>query len=213
MLLELKMPPEPNRKIDGYSVYKLYLMVKGHFNNQYDCIKYNWVMRVSTKAYEKRRDKYFFERLSKKYTLGELYKIFLCNVLSNPDAWVGDISGADALQFYRQQMGKLERASYIFKEDIENLSGFCETKGIRFQDLFSTASGQPLIFKMLQQEIISYETFILMHSVFGFISKLDSDLKDDIIWIGYKKRLMGYIKLLDINKVEAKEIFISAMKK
>lgn len=111
MLVELVMPPQPERKIDGLSVYRLYLMVKGHFNGRYDIIKYKWVMRIPTKTYEKRRDKYFFERLSDKYTLGELYRIFVANMIANPDAWVGEISGADALQFYRQHQGKLDRAS------------------------------------------------------------------------------------------------------
>lgn len=212
MLMELKLPPAPSRKVDGMSVYKLYLMVKGHFNGRYDCIKYNWAMRISPKAYEKRRDKYFFERLSTKYNLGELYRIFVSNMLANSDAWVGEISGADALQFYRQHTGKLERASYIFKEDIENLVYFCRKKDIMFKDLFDCSKGQPLIFKMLQQEIISYETFILIDAAGKFIHKFNDSMSDDIVWIEYRKRIEGYQKILNINTTAAKELLISTLK-
>lgn len=212
MLVELVMPPQPERKIDGLSVYRLYLMVKGHFNGRYDIIKYKWVMRIPTKTYEKRRDKYFFERLSDKYTLGELYRIFVANMIANPDAWVGEISGADALQFYRQHQGKLDRASYIFKEDIENLKYFCQKKEIQFKDLFNDSKGQPLIFKMLQQEIISYETFLLIESAGRFIGRMNTSLADDIVWIEYRKRIEGYQKLLNIDSAEARNILISTLK-
>ena len=199
-------------KVDGYSVYKLYLMVKGHFGGRYDCIKYNWSMRISPKTYEKRRDKYFFERMSTKYNLGELYRIFVANMLANSDAWVGEISGADALQFYRSHMGKLERASYIFKEDIENLVDFCNKKSIVFKTLFDCSKGQPLVFKMLQQEIISYETFLCINSASNFINKFNASMVDDIVWIEYRKRIEGYQKLLDINNVEAKTLLVSILK-
>ncbi|MGL5581642.1 MAG: hypothetical protein ACRDCE_11855 [Cetobacterium sp.] len=207
MLIELVMPPSPSMKVDGMSVYKLYLMVKGHFGGRYDCVKYNWTMRISPKAYEKRRDKYFFERLSNKYNLGELYRIFVANMLANSDAWVGEISGADALQFYRQHMGKLDRASYTFKEDIENLVYFCKNKSIMFTELFDSSKGQPIIFKMLQQEIISYETFLLIDAAGKFIDKMNVALRDDIVWCEYYKRIDGYRKLLKIDSNLAKELF------
>ncbi|MGL4523797.1 MAG: helicase loading protein [Bacilli bacterium] len=207
MLIELILPPTPTMKVDGMSVYKLYLMCKGHFAGRYDCIKYNWTMRISPKAFEKRRDKYFFVRMSNKYTLGELYKIFVSNLLANADAWVGDISGADALQFYRQHMGKLDRASYIFKEDIENLVYFCKNKSIMFKDLFDCSKGQPIIFKMLQQEIISYETFLIIDAAGKFIDKMNESLRDDIVWCEYYKRIDGYRKILKINSGEAKSLF------
>lgn len=212
MLIDLILPPEPTRKISGMSVYKLYLMVKGHFNGKYDVIKYNWTMRVSNKAYESRRDKYFFERLSNKHNLGELYRIFVANMLANSNAWVGDISGADALQFYREHMGKLDRASYLYKEDLENLVYFCKKKDLQFKDLFDCSRGHPIIFKMLQQELLGYETFLAINSAGNFLNKFDTAMSDDIVWHEYKKRIYGYQKILTVNSVEAKEILISILK-
>lgn len=213
MLIELVLPPEPSSKITGFSVYRLYLMVKGHFNGKYDIPKYSWKMNVSPKTYEKRRDKYFFERLSAKYNLGELYRILVSNMLANSNAWVGDISGADALQFYREYCGKLERASYLYKEDLENLLYFCQKKSIMFKDLFDCSKGQPLIFKMLQQELVSYETFLLINASGNFVDKFDVAMKDDIVWMEYRKRIHGYNKIVRINSVEAKEILISVLRK
>lgn len=212
--MSLKLPPNPSMKVDGFSVYKLYLMMKGHFSGRYDCIKFNWKMNVSPKTYEKRRDKYFFERMATKHNLGELYRIFVANMLSNADAWVGEISTVDALQFYRQHMGKIERASYIFKEDVDNLHFFCENKGIQFVSLFDCSKGQPLIFKMVQQEVISYESFILIDAALSnkVIGRMNAQLNDDIVWHDYRSRIEGYKKLLDINNGDAKEILFSNKK-
>lgn len=213
MLLELKNPPNDGIKINPKSVYMLYIMLKRHFSGTYDCIKYNWKIRVSDSAFSKRRDRYFFERLSSKYTLGELYKMFISNLISNPDAWVGEISGADALQFYRERMGKIDRASYQYKEDIENLVYFCKSKNITFSQLFDCSKGQPIVFKLLQQESIETETFILLDSVLKFMHNMNQSLSDDIVWIEYRKRIEGYQKLLEIDSEKAKSILMEVFKK
>lgn len=212
MLVDLILPPNPTMKIDGMSVYKLYLMVKGHFNGKYDLIKYQWKMKVSPKTYERRRDKYFFERLGGKYNLGELYRIMVSNMLANSNAWVGDISGADALQFYREHSGKLEAASYKFKEELENLLYFCRKKELNFKDLFDCSKGHPLIFKMLQQELISYETFLLIDAAGKFTHKLDESMKDDIVWCEYRKRIYGYRTILKIDSASARKILVEVLK-
>lgn len=213
MLIELLTPPNQSMQISPKSVYQLYIMTKRHFSGTYDCIKYNWKIRVSDSAFANRRDKYFFDRLSKKYNLGELYRIFICNLIANPDAWVGEISGADALQFYRDQMGKIDRASYLYKEDLENLIYFCKNKDIKFSQLFECSKGQPIIFKLLQQEAINTETFILLDTVLKFTNTMDSSLADDIVWIEYRKRVNGYKNLLNINAEKAKSIMIETFKK
>ena len=113
-MIRLRMPGNNNRYVNGKSVYLLYLMLKQHFAGRYDVVKYNWVMRVSDKAYQKRRDKYFFEKLAEKYTLKELTLIFMSNLVANQDAWIGDISDADALVFYREYIGKLKQIKTTF---------------------------------------------------------------------------------------------------
>jgi len=205
------MPPQPDRSINGYSVYKLYLMLKNHFGGRYDVIKYHWAMKVSTRSYQKRRDKYFYERLSKQYTLRELVGIFVCNLVANPDAWVGEMSDSDAILFYRRYIGRLKKARHFFKEELESLVYYCKKQDIMFSELFSCENGHPLIFKMLQQDVISYETFILIDSAGRFIYKLDKSLKD-VVWDEYSKRISSYQKLLDINNSDAKAILVDVLR-
>lgn len=213
-MIKIRMPGDNNRYINGKSVYMLYLMIKQHMNGKYDVIKYNWRMRVSDKAYQKRRDKYFFEKLAEKYTLKELTLIFMSNLVANQDAWIGDISDSDALVFYREYIGKLKQIKHTFAEDLRNMYYFSRKVEVnKLQDLFdyNEKVQSSYIFKLLQSSIISFETFIILDSFLDIIDKHDK-LTDNIIWYNYSVKLKAYRKILDVDKDEAKKLFIETIK-
>lgn len=213
-MIKLRMPPGGERRIDGKSVYKLYLMLKNHFNGRYDVVKYNWCMRVSDKAYDKRRDKYFFQKLSEKYTLKELSLIFMSNLVANQDAWIGEISDADALVFYREYLGKLKMIKETFEEDVRNIYYFSKKVEINtLNDLFvyNDKVNSSYIFKLLQSNIISFETFIILDSFLDIINKHDS-ATNNLVWTNYSTKLQAYRKILNVDRDAAKQLFISTIK-
>lgn len=208
------MPAGGERYIDGKSVYKLYLMIKQHMNGKYDVIKYNWCMRVSDAAYQKRRDKYFFQKLSEKYKLKELALIFISNLVANQDAWIGDISDADALVFYREYIGRLKQIKFKFEEDIRNIYYFSKKVEVSaFKEIFeyNPKVQSSYIFKLLQSNIISFETFILLDSFLNIIDKHDEQT-DNLVWNNYSIKLKAYRKILNIDSQKAKSVFIETMK-
>lgn len=207
-MIKVRIPKNSDIYITGKNVYQLYLMLKNHMNGKYDVIKYNWVMRVSDVAYNKRRDKYFFEKLAEKYKLKELVFIFVSNLVANQNAWIGDISDVDALIFYREYIGKLNRLSDTYKEDIQNIYYFSKKVDKSLTEIFeyNNKINSSYIFKLLQSNIISYETFILIDSFLGIIDRHDN-VSTDLVWSTYSTKLNAYKKLLDINSNEAKERF------
>jgi len=55
-------------KVTPYQVYCEYLALKSHFSNRkYDYFKYNKKVRASLQSFYKRKDRYFFEKTSRKY--------------------------------------------------------------------------------------------------------------------------------------------------
>lgn len=213
-MINIRMPPNNDRYINGLSVYKLYLAIKNHFNGRYDVIKYNWVMRVTEQAYQKRRDKYFFEKLSDKYTLKELTLIFMSNLVANQDAWIGDISDADALVFYREYIGKLKRIKTIYEDDIKNIYYFSKKVEVNsLQEIFeyNNKVNTSYIFKLLQSNIISFETFILLDSFLGIIDT-HNEKTNDLVWSKYATKLEAYRKILKIDSSEARKVFIETIK-
>lgn len=213
-MITIRMPKNNNRLINGKSVYCLYLAIKQHFNGRYDVVKYNWVMRVSDSAYQKRRDKYFFEKLSDKYTLKELVLIFMSNLVANQDAWIGDISDADALVFYREYIGRLKRIKQVFEDDIKNIYYFSKKVEVNsLQEIFdyNNKANTSYIFKLLQSNVISFETFILLDSFLDIINKHDKQT-NDLVWSKYSTKLNAYKKILNIDAQEARQMFIEVIK-
>ncbi|WNL62944.1 loader of DNA helicase [Citrobacter phage Ci1] len=211
MLLNLKKPPQPARSINGYSVFCLYLMLSRHFRGNYDVIKYNWKINATEKSYLRRKDRNFFERLSKKYNLGDLSELMISNMVANPNAWIGELSDSDAQSFYRKFEGKLLKSEQIFKEDVDNLLLFCDNKSLKFQDvIMDTSKNNPWLFKMIQQNVITYETFVMLDSLFKFISKYDT--MNNIVWTNdYAFKIKGYRSLLNFDVPRIKECFIKVV--
>ena len=54
--------------MNSFEVYSTYVALKTHFSRKtYDYFKYNGTVKVSIEKYNKRPDKYFFEKIAKKY--------------------------------------------------------------------------------------------------------------------------------------------------
>lgn len=212
-MLRLRMPPRPERYIDPKGVFMLYTMLKNHMNGKYDVIKYNWRIKVSDAAFNKRRDKYFFTNLSQKYTLGELVHLFVSNLLMNQNTWIGEISDSDALVFYREHKGRLLRMREIFADDVKSIYYFSKKMNCTLNEIFeyNPSTSTSYIFKLLQSQLISTETFILLDSFLGIINKHDQ-VNNDLIWSTYSTKLNAFKKIVYTDSVEARQLFIKTVK-
>jgi len=180
---------------------------------KYDVIKYNWGIKVSDAAFNKRRDKHFFRRLSEKYTLGELVHLFISNLVMNQNTWIGEIADSDAMTFYLEHKGRLLRMKDIYTEDVKSIVYFSEKVGCQLKDIFeyNESTSTSYVFKLLQSQLISFETFILLDSFLDIINKHDSK-SNDLVWSNYSIKLNGLKKLLYIDKEKSRSIFIETVK-
>lgn len=211
-MIKLILPPKHKMMINGISTYRLYLTLKNHFAGRYDILKYQWnPINVSEKSFVKLNSRSIYERMAKKFNLGELTAIMAFNLVANPDTWGGDITNSDAISFYRTTLGRYERMSIVFKEEVEQMFYFARLKNIKFRDLIYSNNNQPWVFKFVQTSTISYETMIILDCLFNFVDKFSMD---DHVWAnGYANRIKAYRSLCDINKEQAKACFIEIANK
>ncbi len=82
----------------GYETFALFNSLKLHFNREsYDYFKYNGKSNISVDAFENRRDKYHFHKLSRKYTNKEDMELFfVSNLVEKPNTWAGDLLTEEA---------------------------------------------------------------------------------------------------------------------
>jgi len=189
--------------MNGFEVYKIYLAIKLHFtskNQSYDFHKHNGRTTARLETFTKRRDRYFFHKLSKSYSDKSIVDYFLSNFVSNTNIWVGDIIGQTGDETYKQWSKKLEALHYYYEQDIDYIIERMETKDIKFNDLFLSVNGQhPTIVKMFLSKKINFETLIILDDILKFTKKLNKDITEKVLWPKLFDRMKRYKPFLSYN--------------
>ena len=189
--------------MNGFEVYKIYLAIKLHFtskNQSYDFHKHNGRTTARLETFTKRRDRYYFHRLSKSYDSKSIVNYFLSNFVSNTNLWVGDIIGKAGDEHYKQWSKKIESLHYYYEQDIDYIIERMTTKDIKFNDLFLSVDGQhPHIVKMFLAKKINFETLIILDDILKFTKKLNKDITEKVLWPKLFDRMKRYKPFLSYN--------------
>ncbi len=168
--------------MNGFEVYKIYLAIKLHFtskNQSYDFHKHNGRTTARLETFTKRRDRYFFHKLSKSYNDNSIVDYFLSNFVSNTNLWVGDIIGKSGDDHYKEWSKKLEALFYYYEQDLE----YMLEQNIEFDDIFTSKNGQhPPILKMFLSKRINFETFIILDDILSFSKQLNKNISEKVLW-------------------------------
>lgn len=185
----------------GYSAYVLYMAMKLHFTSpSYDYFKYHGKTNVSESTFIKRKDKYSFYKLSRKYNLEQLREYYVANFLEGDIRWVGAISGADGEASYLKWQTRIQRLTYQFEQDIIYLFDKYEPK-----DLIGVVDDHyPRLLEEMMHGNIMLETLVILNDLMGFFPMWEKKIKDDIIWPNWKLRLEKYTPFLNYDKAKFK---------
>lgn len=186
-----------------YEVYTTYLALKKHFSDKkYDYHKYRGKTRTSKNAFNARRDRYFFEKMSRKLSEEEVKLFFLASFIStdNPSSvWVGEIIRSGEKNF--QRLIKTHQSlSYIFSNEINDLFGTH-----KLSEIFNCSQGHPPILKGYLRGDVSIETMVILDQVFGYSKDLDRKLGDPV-WEVVSMKIRKYKPFLNIEIDKYKKI-------
>ena len=191
--------------MNGFEVYKIYLAIKLHFtskNQSYDFHKHNGRTTARLETFTKRRDRYFFHKLSKSYNDSSVVNYFLSNFVSNTNLWVGDIIGKTGDDHYKQWSKKIEALHYYYEQDID----YILEKKISFDDIFTSKDGQhPPILKMFLSKRINFETVIILDDILSFSKRLNKNIKETVLWPKLYDRMIRYKPFLIYNVTKYKK--------
>jgi len=196
----------------GFNAYKIYLALKSHFTSDYDYFKYHGKMRVKEESFLKRRDKFFFEKIERRYKK-ELVPFFVSNLIKEDNAWSGSLATDQAEQTFNEWKKKTQSLRYVFKEDMGKIRALMDHNDLQFDELFDCGDGQhPAILKLLISEDISIESFVILDQVLSFAKRINKILLDDFTWIVYYKKVIKYSRFIEVDKKEyrmiLKDIFV-----
>jgi hypothetical protein len=186
-----------------FECYKTYLALKNHFTkDSYDYHKYCKKTRASLQSFYKRKDRFWFEKMSRQRDEKEVENFFVANFVSCNDPetlWIGEIM-REGEGRYQNWQKKVQSLSYIFKEESQSL--FDENK---FDDVFNCSKGHPPLLKKFLSGNISLETLVIYDRIFLFGNKFDKKLQDPV-WETVSRRIKKYSPFLHIDVLRYRKI-------
>lgn len=179
-----------------FEVYQNYLSLKSHFTNpKYDYFKYNKKVRATLTSFNKRKDKYFFEKTSRKYSDKEVVDFLVSNFAAsdNPqNLWIGSLIN-EGERIYTEWMRRQQSLTYLFKEQSNEL--FSETK---LEDALNCSKGHPPILKSFLSGKICLETLVIYDRIFQFSKRFDNKLLDPV-WETVSLKISKYSPFLNTD--------------
>lgn len=189
--------------MNSYEAYQLFLAIKMHFTtNSYDFSKYGGKVRTNVQAFEKRRDKFFFQKLAKKKNLQDF---LVANYVKGNVEWIGDLASDEAEAIYTEWLKRTESLSYNLKNELSQLED-------DFISFFRVKGGQhPPLLTLYQRGKISLETLTILNDILDFFSIWDKKIVDPVIWPSIRDRSLKYRQFIQYDHAKTKKLVKSLM--
>ena len=190
---------------EGFNAYKLYLAVKNHFTTNYDFFKYNGKVNAKEDSFLKRRDKFFFAKLQRKYNNDQLRDLFVSNFADGEDFWIGNVLTQKAESVYTEWKARQMKLSYILEQDLKFLLDYYSERNLDFNSLFVMENGHPILLECVLRNDIYVETMIIIDRVLNYSRRWNKVL-DDPVWTEFKKRMDKYSPFVLFEAEKGKKI-------
>lgn len=188
----------------GYEAFCLYNSLKLHFNSDsYDYFRYNGKVNTSVGAFENRKDKWHFYKLSRRFTNVDICCDFLvANLVHNHDVWVGHLLTNEADVEYRKRQKVIQSLTYTFTNEIGSLMNHSSPN-----DLFISQEGQyPELLQKLLHDEISIETVCILNQLLQFLPTWDKKITDTIHYPNISRKIKKYTPFVPFDTTKYKLI-------
>ena len=199
----------------GFDVYKTYLAVKLHFaSDTYDYYKYDGKVNAKLDTFTKRKDRYFFHKLSTRYAETDILDFFVANFLADSKRWIGNLLANDGRDVYLDYKKRKEAFAYHFKQECGTIAIDLGRRNISFNDGFIPPDGQhPRVLRLLIQRKISYQTAVVLDHFLGFTKNWDKEITEKVVWPEISLKMARVKPFVNFNATECKlimkEIFVN----
>jgi hypothetical protein len=156
--------------MDGYSAYRYYLAVKLHFTKKtYDIFDKRGAVKYTREQYEKRNDKFIYEKISRKYNNAQdLIQYYVSNIAYGNDSPVYEIEESE--RYYLNWIKRKESITHIFKNDLSIIINDAYKNDLKKDNVLDfTFNQQPSILTLYLGKRITLETVSMLNDFMGLI--------------------------------------------
>lgn len=188
--------------VQAFEAYKKYLAIKSHFTRKdYDYFKYNGKVKATPSTFEKRKDKYFFYKLSKQKNIEQFLVAGFVEL--GETAWVGDLlESMVTSNAYNSWLKRQEALTYTFKNDLDKLEPV-------FNNNIVVVDGQhPNLLKLLLRKEICLETVVILDDLANFAEYWNKNITDTVVWPDVNNKIHKYRPFIKFDKQKLRDITV-----
>lgn len=187
--------------MNSFEVYMDYLCLKNHFTkDNYDYFKYNGKMKLSVDTFEKRKDKYFFEKLAKQRSP---HDYMVANFSKNPKLWIRDLAVSEECQTnYTEWSKRMSSLTYELQSSLSYLDDNFDSN-ILIKD-----NEHPILLGLFLSNVISTEVFTILVDITGCKAYWNKKMEDDFVWNDVSMFLTKYAPFVKYDKEKVKKIIV-----
>ena len=180
---------------EGYDAYCLYLAINNHFySDSYDYFKYNGKVSAKLESFMKRKDKYHFAKLSRKYN-DELRDFLVAN-FSKKKYYVRELLEMECEKNYIEFKKRKQKLTYLITEEMKYL--FDKYKHIDFCIGIKDGQHSNILREYLGGRIAA-ETLVAVDKIFDIFTDYDTMVSENFIWPKTRKRLDSLAPFLELE--------------
>ena len=186
----------------GYEAFCLYSSLKLHFTQEsYDYFKYYGKSKTSVEAFENRKDKWHFYKLSRRFSNAEQGRDFIiANLLRDSDVWIGYLLTNDADVVYRDRQKVVQSLTYTFTNEIASLMSQENPN----DSLMIHEGEYPKLLTQLLHGDISIETMCILNAILNFLPMWDRKIVDTIHYPNVSLKMKKYTPFIPFEVTKYK---------
>ena len=186
--------------MEPYTVYKYYLALRLHFTtDNYDVVKQQGRVRGSKQAFFRRKDLLAIRKVADTYSDKDVVEFLVANFVGG-DRW-GGVFDTQARERYLDWKKRIESLTYNFQKEVNIINNYCQKNNVQFSKAFEViTSRHPPIVSLYLRNDVSLETMVILNTITNFCSKLDDELKQDIVWPDVSRMIKKYEPFLTFKK-------------
>lgn len=165
------------------------MAIKLHLTtDRYDVFKSNGKVSGSRETFERRNDRFLFEKLGRKFNQPrELIEYFVANIAyGNKNV----IYSSDSDNHYETWIKRKESRTYTFTQDLSVIQSHLESNDLGLEKLFDTHNNVPELLKLYVGGHISLETMVIINEFETYLPNWKSLA---LVW-GDQLRVLNKIK-------------------
>jgi len=178
--------------MEAIDVYLMYCALKAHFGKtDYDFITYRGKTRIKRNSFYKRKDRYFFVKISRKYkTEEDIKNYFISNFIKDSKGYVSNFNDENYEEWKDKRANFYNQFTLEIKPLVKNFNPIFDIKN----------DEHPMLLKEYLGKRVSLETIIILDELVKFSKMWNKKLSEDYIWKDIKKMMNNYKRFLTLDK-------------